>query len=57
MRLAEALDTTRIPRVAGRTSDRTTFVTTRPFHAPHCTISVVGLASSVARRFRPAVGV
>jgi magnesium chelatase family protein len=39
----EALDTTRIPRVAGLTGDRTAVVTTRPFRAPHHTISDVGL--------------
>jgi Magnesium chelatase, subunit ChlI len=33
--LAEALETTRIHRVAGLTGDRTTLVTTRPFRAPH----------------------
>jgi magnesium chelatase family protein len=43
MTLPEALDTTRIPRVAGRTGARTAFVTTRPFRAPHHTISDVGL--------------
>jgi magnesium chelatase family protein len=41
--LPEALDTTRIHRVAGLTGDRTAFVTTRPFRAPHHTISDVGL--------------
>jgi magnesium chelatase family protein len=43
MTLAEALETTRILRVAGRTGDRTALVTTRPFRAPHHTISAVGL--------------
>jgi magnesium chelatase family protein len=43
MSLAEALETTRIHRVAGLTSGRTAFVTTRPFRAPHHTISDVGL--------------
>jgi magnesium chelatase family protein len=43
MRLAEALETTRIHRVAGRTGDRTALVTTRPFRALHQTISAVGL--------------
>jgi hypothetical protein len=32
MRVAEALDTTRMNRVAGRTGGRTAVVTTRPFH-------------------------
>jgi magnesium chelatase family protein len=43
MSLAEALETTRIPRVAGLTGARTALVTTRPFRAPHHTISEVGL--------------
>jgi magnesium chelatase family protein len=41
--LPDALDTTRIHRVAGLTGDRTAFVTTRPCRAPHHTISDVGL--------------
>jgi magnesium chelatase family protein len=43
MTLPKALETTRSPRVAGRTSDRTALVTTRPFCAPHHTISDAGL--------------
>jgi magnesium chelatase family protein len=43
MTLAEALETTRIHRVAGLTGDPTALVTTRPFRAPHHTISDVGL--------------
>jgi hypothetical protein len=43
MSLAGALETTRIHRVAGRTGARTAVVTTRPFRAPHHTISDVGL--------------
>jgi magnesium chelatase family protein len=43
MRPAEALETTRIHRVAGLTGGRTAVVTTRPFRAPHYTISDVGL--------------
>jgi predicted ATPase with chaperone activity len=43
MTLAEALDTTRLPRVAGRTGERTAVVTTRPCRAPPNTISDVGL--------------
>jgi magnesium chelatase family protein len=39
MRLAEALETTRLPRVAGRTA----VVITRPFRAPHHTTSEVGV--------------
>jgi magnesium chelatase family protein len=41
--LAEALDVTRLHRAAGRTGARTALVTTRPFRAPHHTISDVGL--------------
>jgi magnesium chelatase family protein len=41
--LPEALDTTRLPRVAGRTGDRLAWVTTRPCCAPHHTIAAVGL--------------
>src|SRR5262245_57572755 len=41
--LAEAIETTRIHRVAGLTGDRTALVTTRPFRAPHHPISDVGL--------------
>ncbi len=41
--LGEAISTTRIYNVAGRTGGRTAFVTTRPFRAPHHTISDVGL--------------
>jgi magnesium chelatase family protein len=43
MTLAEAIETTRIHRVAGLTGDRTALVTTRPFRTPHHTISDVGL--------------
>jgi magnesium chelatase family protein len=43
MLLAEALETTRIPSVAGLTGARTVLVTARPFRAPHQTISGVGL--------------
>jgi magnesium chelatase family protein len=42
MRLAEALETTRIHRVAGLTGARTAVVATRPCHVPHHTISDVG---------------
>jgi magnesium chelatase family protein len=41
---AEALETTRLHRVAGLTGDRTALVTARPFRAPHHTISDVGLS-------------
>jgi Magnesium chelatase, subunit ChlI len=41
--LAEAIETTRIHRVAGLTGDRTALVTTRPFRAPHHTLSDLGL--------------
>jgi magnesium chelatase family protein len=43
MTLAEAIETTRIHSVAGRTDDRPACVTTRPFRAPPHTISDVGL--------------
>jgi magnesium chelatase family protein len=43
MTLAEAIETTRIHRVAGLTGGRTALVTTRPFRAPHHTISDAGL--------------
>jgi magnesium chelatase family protein len=43
MTLPEAIETTRIHRVAGRTGARTAVVTTRPCRAPHHTISDVGL--------------
>jgi hypothetical protein len=43
MTLAEAVETTRIHRVAGLTGDRTALVTTRPFRAPYHTISDAGL--------------
>ena len=43
MTLAEAIETTCIHSVAGLTGARTTLVTTRPFRAPHHTISDVGL--------------
>ena len=43
MTVAEALQTTRIDSVAGLTGARTTLVTARPLHAPHHTISDVGV--------------
>src|SRR5262245_12673899 len=43
MTLAEAIETTRIHRVAGLTGDRAALVTTRPCHVPHHTISDAGL--------------
>ena len=43
MTLPEAIETTRIHSVAGLTGARTALVTTRPFRAPHHTISDVGL--------------
>ena len=43
MTLAGAIETTRIPRVAGRTGRRPAVVTTRPCRAPHQTIADVGL--------------
>jgi magnesium chelatase family protein len=43
MTLAEAVEATRIHGVAGLTGDHTALVTTRPFRAPHHTISDAGL--------------
>jgi magnesium chelatase family protein len=43
MTLTETIETTRIHSVAGLTGDRTAFVTTRLFRAPHHTISNVRL--------------
>jgi magnesium chelatase family protein len=43
MTLAEAIETTRIHRVAGLTGDCTALVTTRPFRTPHHTLSDAGL--------------
>jgi hypothetical protein len=43
MRLAEALETRRLHRVAGLTGPRTALVTTRPCHAPPRTTSAVGV--------------
>jgi magnesium chelatase family protein len=43
MTLAEALETTRIHRVAGLMGDLTALVTSQPFRAPHHPISAVGL--------------
>jgi magnesium chelatase family protein len=42
MTLAEAIETTRIHRVAGLTGDRTALITTRPCRAPHHPISNAG---------------
>jgi magnesium chelatase family protein len=41
MTLAEAIETTHIPRAAGRTGGRTTCVTTRPCCAREHTIPVI----------------
>jgi hypothetical protein len=43
MTLIEAIETTRIHRVAGLIGDRTALVTIRPCRAPHHTISDVGV--------------
>jgi magnesium chelatase family protein len=43
MTLADAIETTRIHRVAGCTNDRAALVTTRPCRAPHHPISDAGL--------------
>jgi magnesium chelatase family protein len=42
MSLSEAVETTRIHRVAGLTADRMAWVTTRPCRVPHHTSSDVG---------------
>jgi magnesium chelatase family protein len=42
MTLAEAMETTRLHRVAGLTGERTALVTTRPCRAPHHPISDEG---------------
>lgn len=39
MSLAQAIETTRIHRVAGLTGDRTAWVTSRPYLTPHHTLS------------------
>jgi predicted ATPase with chaperone activity len=57
MSLAEALETTRTHRVAGRTGDRTALVTTRPCRAPHHPISTGSSeAAALERGFGCAVG-
>jgi hypothetical protein len=43
MTLAEAIETTRIRRVAGLTGERTALVTTRPCRSPYHTISNAGV--------------
>jgi magnesium chelatase family protein len=40
--LPETIETTRIPRVAGLTGDRTAVVMTRPFRAPYLSLLDVG---------------
>src|SRR4029450_771251 len=52
MTLAEALETTRIHRVAGLTGDRTAWVKTRPCRAPHHTISDAALIGGTTGRCR-----
>jgi magnesium chelatase family protein len=48
-RRAAALETTRIPRVAGLTSGPAAVVTTLPFRAPHHTVADVGMIGSGQR--------
>ena len=43
MNRAEAIETTRIHRVAGLTGALTALVTTRPYRAPHHPLAAVGL--------------
>jgi len=50
--LVEAIETTRIHRVAGRTGDRTALVTIRSFRAPHQTVSDAGLIGGGTCRCR-----
>jgi magnesium chelatase family protein len=45
--LAQAIETTRIHRIAGLIGDRAARVTTRPFRAPHRTMSGAGLIGGV----------
>jgi Magnesium chelatase, subunit ChlI len=52
MTLTEAIETTRIHRVASLTGDRTAFVTTRPCCAPHQTLSDAGLIGGGTCRCR-----
>jgi Magnesium chelatase, subunit ChlI len=52
MTLAEAIETTRIHRVAGLTGRRTALITTRPFRTPHHTISDVGRIGGARCRCR-----
>jgi magnesium chelatase family protein len=53
MTLAEAIETTRIHRVAGLTGDRTALVTTRPCRAPDHPLADAGL---IGGRPRPDAG-
>jgi len=53
MTLAEALETTRVHRVAGLTGDRRALVTTRPFRASHHTIVSATAVKNQAARARP----
>jgi magnesium chelatase family protein len=50
MTLADAIEPTRIHRVAGLTGARTALVTTRPCRAPHQTISDAGLIGGATCR-------
>jgi magnesium chelatase family protein len=55
MTLAEALETTRVYRVAGLTGPHTALVTTRPCRAPPQTISAVGVIGGGRCRGRESV--
>lgn len=46
--LDEALETTKIHSIAGHLNDKNSFIKTRPFRAPHHTISDVGLVGGGA---------
>jgi magnesium chelatase family protein len=56
MTRAEAIYTTRLPRVAGLSSGRTALVTSRPFRAPHQAIADVGRIDAESVRGRPIAG-
>lgn len=49
MTVEEALEVSRIHSVAGREKGAATFVTSRPFRAPHHTVSSIGLLGGGAR--------
>jgi hypothetical protein len=44
--MADAIDTTRIPRVTGLSSGRTALITTRPFHGGLCDLIAMSTGNS-----------